>query len=386
MTEKYRHGIFIGRFQPFHTGHAAVIRQMYEECNRVTIIIGSAYCRPNFHRNPFSIHERRNMVSNFIEGELREYSDIVMIEDRPYDDQKWAAQIEKYLAHNSVMYCHEKEDTTYFKFFPDVKKVFVETAANGISATKIRQMYFAPGNYEWVRHVPESNVDYLKGLQETPWYAEMLREKEMVKDYKAQFAGLPYPVSFNTGDALVTCKSRVLMIKRGQFPAKGSLALPGGFLNVSTDASLVDCALRELKEETKIKVPPAVLRGSIKQVRTFDHMHRDPRGRIITTAVHIDVSNEIGYPSVKAEDDAAEAIWIPRHKIRREDCFGDHYDIIDTMIGLDRAAEAADPEGRREFIRHLPDDASDRTPIRPTRLPKCLHKAFLNELSTASWQ
>ena len=156
----------------------------------------------------------------------------------------------------------------------------------------------------------------------------------MIEQYKAQFADLPYPPSFNTGDALVTCKGRVLMIRRGQFPAQGSLALPGGFLNVNTDASLVDCALRELKEETSIKVPPAVLRGSIKAVRTFDHMHRDPRGRIITTAVHIDVSNEIGYPKVRAEDDAAEAIWIPRHQIRRENCFGDHYDTIDTMIGL----------------------------------------------------
>lgn len=338
--KKYKHGLFIGRFQPFHNGHAEVIRQMYEECERITIIVGSAYTRPNFHRNPFNHNIRQNWIHQFCEslahakGNRFSGATIVAVKDRPYDDQKWAADVEKYIGNDTVMYCHEKEDTTYFKWFPDTEKTFVETAAGGISATEIRQRYFDAGNYSWCSMVPEHVAKGMESMIDTPWFEEMIKERDMIEAYKAQFADLPYPPSFNTGDALVTCKGRVLMIRRGQFPAKGSLALPGGFLNVRTDASLVDCALRELKEETAIKVPPAVLRGSIKAVRTFDHMHRDPRGRIITTAVHIDVSNEIGFPKVRAEDDAAEAIWVPRHEIRREQCFGDHYDIIDTMIGL----------------------------------------------------
>jgi len=63
--------------------------------------------------------------------------------------------------------------------------------------------------------------------------------------------------------------------------------LPGGFLNASTDASVQSAAIRELKEETGIKVPVAVLNGSIKDSRVFDSIGRSARGRTITHAFKI---------------------------------------------------------------------------------------------------
>jgi nicotinamide mononucleotide adenylyltransferase len=32
MNKKYKCGLYIGRFQPIHIGHEAIIRQMFDEC------------------------------------------------------------------------------------------------------------------------------------------------------------------------------------------------------------------------------------------------------------------------------------------------------------------------------------------------------------------
>ena len=66
-----------------------------------------------------------------------------------------------------------------------------------------------------------------------------------------------------TVDAVVVQSGHILLVKRGDMPGKGLWALPGGFLN--QEETMLDGAIRELKEETKIKVPVPVLKGSIKE-------------------------------------------------------------------------------------------------------------------------
>lgn len=53
--------LVIGRFQPFHHGHAALVRHALERCGSVVVAIGSA-TEPPSSRNPFSAKERRQMV------------------------------------------------------------------------------------------------------------------------------------------------------------------------------------------------------------------------------------------------------------------------------------------------------------------------------------
>ena len=54
-------GLVIGRFQPFHHGHAALIKHALERCGSVVVAIGSA-TEPASLRNPFTAKERRMMV------------------------------------------------------------------------------------------------------------------------------------------------------------------------------------------------------------------------------------------------------------------------------------------------------------------------------------
>ena len=50
----YRYLVFIGRFQPFHRGHKAVVDEALQRADEVIMLIGSANL-PRSLRNPFSV-------------------------------------------------------------------------------------------------------------------------------------------------------------------------------------------------------------------------------------------------------------------------------------------------------------------------------------------
>ncbi|MFJ5922735.1 NUDIX domain-containing protein [Kitasatospora sp. NPDC092948] len=94
----------------------------------------------------------------------------------------------------------------------------------------------------------------------------------------------------------------VLLIERGWDPHKGLDALPGG--HVDDGESPLAAAVRELAEETGVKVPASWLR----EVGVFDAPGRDPRGAYSTTAYVVTVP--AGTQAV-AGDDAVRARWVP---------------------------------------------------------------------------
>ena len=88
-----------------------------------------------------------------------------------------------------------------------------------------------------------------------------------------------YPRPAVTADCVVIAREnepKVLLIQRGNEPFKGCWAFPGGFMNM--DETTEQCAVRELEEETGLKVT------EIKQIGAYSKVDRDPRGRTITVA------------------------------------------------------------------------------------------------------
>ena len=111
-----------------------------------------------------------------------------------------------------------------------------------------------------------------------------------------------YPRPAVTADCVVIAQAtrEVLLIQRGIEPFKGCWAFPGGFMNM--DETTEQCAVRELEEETGLRV------SSLRQIGTYSKVDRDPRGRTITVAYLALIDAPV---SVKGQDDAAQAQWFP---------------------------------------------------------------------------
>ena len=125
---------------------------------------------------------------------------------------------------------------------------------------------------------------------------------------------------------------KVLLIQRDLAPFHGKWALPGGFIK-SDETILISC-LRELREETRLKIPVPVLRGSLKNQHVFDHPDRSLRGRTITHAFHFDFpAGEL--PPVKGSDDAEKARWFPVSEALEmgPQLFEDHLSILEFFLG-----------------------------------------------------
>ena len=133
-----------------------------------------------------------------------------------------------------------------------------------------------------------------------------------------------YPRPAVTADCVVITKEKepkVLLIQRGNEPFKGCWAFPGGFMNM--DETTEQCAVRELEEETGLKV------SNIRQIGAYSKVDRDPRGRTVTVAYLAIVDKA---EKVKGLDDAAKAQWFSLSELPK--LAFDHEDIMADALKL----------------------------------------------------
>ena len=345
--------VFIGRFQPFHNGHKAVIDAALEQAKEVVVVVGSSFAARNI-RNPFTFQERKAMIEAcFTDVKYFNYEGaqgriktprvhVVPVSDYPYDDNKWINAIQKIVdetvphAKDVGLIGHSKDSTSYYlEIFPRWKNHVEVADVDGINATDIRKALFEgdlTDVYDWRSFMPKEVKSVIKPIVNlTKDFEVLFQEYKMIKKYKEAWKAAPFPPTFMTVDSVVVQSGHILLVKRGDMPGKGLWALPGGFLN--QDETMLDGAIRELKEETKIKVPVPVLKGSIKSSKTFDAPNRSSRGRTITQAFLIDLG--VGeLPKVKGSDDAEKAFWVPFNQVKQEKMFEDHFFLIDYFLNI----------------------------------------------------
>ena len=359
MTKKFDTLVFVGRMQPFHNGHKAVIDKALENAQEVVVVLGSCF-QPRSTKNPFTFEERKAMI-NAVYGDKFNYAGaqgniktprvkVVGVHDYPYDDNAWVSAVQNAvnkvnIGANTGLIGHSKDSSSYYlKIFPQWRNHVEVDNVDGINATDIRNKILDyKGTTTYLYQVmPKEAVKYLESLVYADEYGTMRNDFDelsieylQIKEYreKSQMKGFNFPSVFVTTDAVITQSGHILLIKRGSFPFKGCWALPGGYLDKGQ--FVVDNMIKELREETCVKIPAKVLKGSIKSQEIFDHPERDPRGRTITHGFHID----LGYPDeklpkVKGADDAIHAEWVPLGSVTSEMMAFDHYHVIKKFIQI----------------------------------------------------
>lgn len=343
----YDYLVFIGRFAPYHKGHHHVVMEALKQTKHLIFVLGSAD-QPRSFRNPYTSGERRSIIFETINHESREDAKrigFVEAVDHPYNEEKWVTQIQS-LVHGYInaqpwtpdpikigLVGFAKDHSSYYlKMFPQWGSVNIN-AAYKYNATDYRErkfMEFGPNVDDY--YVNMMHKGFVDHYSATAANAGVTEDARYVLNYKRQWSSSPFPPTFVCVDALVTQSGHVLLIERGHSPGKGQLALPGGFINQYE--KLRDAAVRELYEETGLKVPKPVLYGSITNSRLFDDPYRSSRGRTITECYHFQLRDQENLPKVKGGDDAAKAFWKPFADLKRNEFYEDHYAIIETMLGL----------------------------------------------------
>ena len=85
---------------------------------------------------------------------------------------------------------------------------------------------------------------------------------------------------------------KILLVKRDEYPHKDRWALPGGFVDLKRDASIVATAHRKLIEKTGVQTP------YLEQVESVGNATRDPRGWSVTLLYFALIDFEV-FSSVK---------------------------------------------------------------------------------------
>lgn len=351
MTKTYRKAILIGRFEPAHNGHFRNIARAGQIADNVHILIGSSF-QPRTIKNPFTSEERKLMIAQSL-GEIESFSlhpsqiQYSYIRDFGYNDNLWISEVQKTVREASkdikdseiVILGHEKDDSSwYLRAFPNWNFMpldgFVEYGNVPVDATKIRELYFE-GNLDYIKGVvPRTVFKYLTDFSKTEEYKILKEEYKFIIDYKKAWSAAPYPPTFFTVDSVVIQGGHILLVKRKFAPGKGLWALPGGFVGQNETAQ--NACIRELREETGLKVPAPVLHGSITYQRLFDKPDRSLRGRTITQAYLIELNGgDAKLPKVKGSDDASDAQWFPIDKVfeMSDQLFEDHHSIVQMMVG-----------------------------------------------------
>ena len=353
---KTKIGIVIGRFQPVHEGHMQLFREASENSDHLLIMVGSAD-EPRSPKNPFTYFERMILISSCIELTAPEIDNgrICKLRDFPYDNTRWISEVRRQIAEtfkddvfdfNNVqitIFGFDKDASSfYLRLFPDFKyHACGMTIANEdelMSSTVIREHLFGitprPECLNWIPS--EFARTRIETLALSPEFDELRNEIQFAQEYRARWAGSPFPPIFVTTDAVVVQSGHVLLIRRKDYPGKGLWALPGGFLGQTE--TIIDAAIRELVEETSIKLQPEVLERCIVDERVFDRAGSfrsfESRGRIITHAFLLRLNDFKPLPKVKADSDAAEVRWVPLSDLRRSEMYSDHYHIIGSFVQI----------------------------------------------------
>lgn len=340
MSKKNALAVVIGRFQPFHIGHQAMVSHALDNYAHVLVLVGATGCAPNY-RNPWRADEVKCMIAgSFSEPYLARQLLLDVVYDNPYDDAAWVKAVESAVSRHSdgapiVLVGHRKDASSfYLDLFPEWQ---LDEFDSGITmdATDIRRRVFLTSEaYSYtVASVGAATHAVMTDMSHER-HIGLCAEAHAVNMHAKQWAcagSAKYELQHNAVDVLATDGvGRVLLIRRGGEVGRGQLAMPGGFVNKGE--RLLAAAIREFREEVGIALMPSQCAGQ--PMSCFDHPSRSMRGRIFTHVLRVQLARAQAQEA-QAGDDAAEIVWLSPAELglRKAEFFSDHFFIIKALLG-----------------------------------------------------
>jgi len=153
--------LYIGRFQPYHLGHQAVIEKIAGEVDEIVIVIGSAQ-ESHTPENPFTGGERMEMIYAALhECSLRERCFVTPLQDIQRNSV-WVSHLQSMVPRFDAVYSNN----------PLVIQLISEAGIEirnppmyqreMYSGTAIRGLMRAGGN--WARFVPDAVAAFIDGI------------------------------------------------------------------------------------------------------------------------------------------------------------------------------------------------------------------------------
>jgi len=152
-------GLYIGRFQPYHLGHQAVLQKISEEVDEIVIVIGSAQ-ESHTPENPFTAGERIDMIYAALE-DLRSRCYVIPLQDVKRN-AIWVGHVRSMVPRFDVVYSNN----------PLVVQLFSEAGMKIrkppmyqreiYSGTAIRRLMLSSG--DWRSLLPEAVTSLVEGI------------------------------------------------------------------------------------------------------------------------------------------------------------------------------------------------------------------------------
>ncbi|MBT4879855.1 MAG: bifunctional nicotinamide-nucleotide adenylyltransferase/Nudix hydroxylase [Alphaproteobacteria bacterium] len=344
MDDRLDFIVYVENFQPFRKADEEAIQECLDRSRNVVVVCTGAD-KPRSLRNPWTIDERRDLIRSVFPDSEKTISVIPML-DSPYNQEAWIWSLQKKVrdvvrASTSserepkvgIAIADEETKINYATAFPQWEQVPLDHNSE-LKASTLREMTFDSdkGIEAILPHLSSKSLKFYESFQKSEQFEKLREERKFLDLYKSGWKNAPYAPIFITTDAVVIQSGHILIVKRKANPGKDLLALPGGFLY--QDETILEGCLRELRTETRLKVPEPVLRGSIKAKKVYDDPNRSLRGRTITHVFYFELTQDANLPKVKGGDDAKKAFWLPLSQLDSSQLFEDHFSIIQDILGM----------------------------------------------------
>ena len=153
--------LYVGRFQPYHHGHHAVITEVAAEVEELIICIGSAQ-RSHELDNPFTAGERYLMISKSLRdaGIFNVYIVPVLDVNR---NAVWVSHVESLIPPVDIIYAHNPLTERLFKERDYETRAPPLFNRSEYSGSEIRRRILS--NKDWESLVPDAVIAVIKEIE-----------------------------------------------------------------------------------------------------------------------------------------------------------------------------------------------------------------------------